>query len=46
VIRVLSAIAEDVDSDPMFMARNESYLGHTKERAEGTEFSAVNVKKK
>ncbi len=42
-----SGIAEDVDGDPVFMARNEFYLGYTKERAEGIEFSAVkDVKKK
>jgi peptide chain release factor 3 len=42
-----SGIADDVDGDPVFMARNEFYLGYTKERAEGIEFSAVkDVKKK
>ncbi len=42
-----SAIADDVDGDPVFMARNEFYLGYTKERAEGIEFSTVkDVKKK
>ena len=42
-----SGIAVDVDGDPVFMARNEFYLGYTKERAEGIEFSAVkDVKKK
>ena len=42
-----SGIADDVDGDPVFMARNEFYLGYTKERAEGIEFSAVkDVKRK
>lgn len=42
-----SGIADDVDGDPVFMAKNEFYLGYTKERAEGIEFSAVkDVKKK
>src|SRR5690349_20722651 len=42
-----SGIADDVDGDPVFMARNEFYLGYTKERAEGIEFSTVkDVKKK
>jgi peptide chain release factor 3 len=42
-----SGIADDVDGDPVFMAKNEFYLGYTKERSEGIEFSAVkDVKKK
>ena len=42
-----SGIADDVDGDPVFMAKNEFYLGYTKERAEGIEFSTVkDVKKK
>src|SRR2546429_2796036 len=42
-----SGIADDVDGDPAFMAKNEFYLGYTKDRAEGIEFSAVkDVKKK
>jgi peptide chain release factor 3 len=42
-----SGIADDVDGDPVFMARNEFYLGYTKERAEGITFSNVkDVKKK
>ncbi|HEY7843098.1 MAG TPA: peptide chain release factor 3 [Bradyrhizobium sp.] len=42
-----SGIADDVDGDPVFMARNEFYLGYTKERAEGIIFSNVkDVKKK
>jgi len=40
-------IADDVDGDPVFMAKNEFYLGYTKERAEGIVFSNVkDVKKK
>jgi peptide chain release factor 3 len=42
-----SGIADDVDGDPVFMARNEFYLGYTRERAEGITFSNVkDVKKK
>jgi peptide chain release factor 3 len=42
-----SGIADDVDGDPVFMAKNEFYLGYTKERAEGITFSNVkDVKKK
>ncbi len=42
-----SGIADDVDGDPVFMAKNEFYLGYTRERAEGIEFSTVkDVKKK
>ncbi len=42
-----SGIADDVDGDPVFMAKNEFYLGYTKERAEGIEFSTIkDVKKK
>src|SRR5215216_3635595 len=42
-----SRIADDVDGDPVFMAKNEFYLGYTKERAEGITFSNVkDVKKK
>ena len=42
-----SGIADDVDGDPVFMARNEFYLGYTRERAEGIAFSAVkDVKRK
>jgi peptide chain release factor 3 len=42
-----SGIADDVDGDPVFMAKNEFYLGYTKERAEGIAFSTVkDVKKK
>jgi peptide chain release factor 3 len=42
-----SGVADDVDGDPVFMAKNEFYLGYTKERAEGINFSSVkDVKKK
>jgi len=41
-----SGIADDVDGDPVFMARNEFYLGYTKERAEGIAFSTVKDVKK
>ncbi|RXG87542.1 peptide chain release factor 3 [Bradyrhizobium zhanjiangense] len=42
-----SSIADDVDGDPVFLARNEFYLGYTRERAEGIEFTNVkDVKKK
>jgi peptide chain release factor 3 len=42
-----SGVADDVDGDPVFLAKNEFYLGYTKERAEGISFSSVkDVKKK
>ncbi|MEO6839850.1 MAG: peptide chain release factor 3 [Bradyrhizobium sp.] len=42
-----SGVADDVDGDPVFLAKNEFYLGYTKERAEGIVFSAIkDVKKK
>jgi peptide chain release factor 3 len=42
-----SSIADDVDGDPVYLARNEFYLGYTRERAEGIEFADVkDVKKK
>jgi len=41
-----SGIADDVDGDPVFMAKNEFYLGYTKERAEGIVFSNVKDVKK
>ncbi|WP_407181120.1 peptide chain release factor 3 [Bradyrhizobium sp. STM 3562] len=42
-----SSIADDVDGDPVYLAKNEFYLGYTKERAEGINFSNVkDVKKK
>ncbi|ABD88489.1 peptide chain release factor 3 [Rhodopseudomonas palustris] len=42
-----SGVADDVDGDPVFLAKNEFYLGYTRERAEGIVFSAIkDVKKK
>jgi peptide chain release factor 3 len=42
-----SGVADDVDGDPVFLAKNEFYLGYTKERAEGISFSSIkDVKKK
>jgi peptide chain release factor 3 len=42
-----SSIADDVDGDPVYLARNEFYLGYTRERAEGIEFASVkDVKRK
>ncbi|WGD49049.1 peptide chain release factor 3 [Bradyrhizobium sp. CB1650] len=42
-----SSIADDVDGDPVYLARNEFYLGYTRERAEGIAFANVkDVKKK
>jgi peptide chain release factor 3 len=42
-----SGVADDVDGDPVFLAKNEFYLGYTRERAEGITFSSVkDVKKK
>jgi peptide chain release factor 3 len=42
-----SGIADDVDGDPVFLVKNEFYLGYTKERAEGITFSSIkDVKKK
>jgi peptide chain release factor 3 len=42
-----SGVADDVDGDPVFLAKNEFYLGYTKERADGIVFSSIkDVKKK
>ncbi|WP_315832301.1 peptide chain release factor 3 [Bradyrhizobium prioriisuperbiae] len=42
-----SSIAEDVDSDLVFLAKNQFYLDYTRERAEGIAFTNVkDVKKK
>ena len=42
-----SGVADDVDGDPVYLARNEFYLGYTRERAEGIVFSSIkDVKKK
>ena len=36
-----------LDGDPVFLAKNEIYLGYTRERAEGIVFSSIkDVKKK
>ncbi|MBN9586724.1 MAG: peptide chain release factor 3 [Afipia sp. 62-7] len=42
-----SGVADDVDGDPVFLAKNQFYLDYTRERAEGIAFSSVkDVKKK
>src|SRR3954447_8151281 len=42
-----SGVADDVDGDPVYLAKNEFYLGYTKERAAGITFSSSkDVKKK
>jgi len=42
-----SGVADDVDGDPVFLAKNEFYLGYTRERAESITFSSVkDVKRK
>ena len=42
-----SGVADDVDGDPVFLAKNDFYLGYTRERAEGITFSSVkDVKRK
>jgi peptide chain release factor 3 len=42
-----SGVADDVDGDPVFLAKNEFYLGYVSERAEGITFSSIkDVKKK
>jgi peptide chain release factor 3 len=42
-----SGVADDVDGDPVFLAKNEFYLNYTRERAEGIVFSNIkDVKKK
>src|SRR5260370_34885532 len=42
-----SGVADDVDGDPVFLAKNEFYLGYVSERAEGIAFSTIkDVKKK
>ncbi|MBN8980955.1 MAG: peptide chain release factor 3 [Rhizobiales bacterium] len=41
-----SGVADDVDGDPVFLAKNEFYLGYTRERAEGIVFSNVKDVKK
>jgi peptide chain release factor 3 len=41
-----SGVADDVDGDPVFLAKNEFYLGYTRERAEGIVFSSIKDVKK
>jgi peptide chain release factor 3 len=41
-----SGVADDVDGDPVYLAKNEFYLGYTRERAEGIVFSSVKDVKK
>jgi peptide chain release factor 3 len=42
-----SGVADDVDGDPVFLAKNQFYLDYTRERAAGIVFSSVkDVKKK
>jgi peptide chain release factor 3 len=36
-----SGVADDVDGDPVFLAKNEFYLGYTRERADGITFSSI-----
>ena len=41
-----SGVADDVDGDPVFLARNQFYLDYTSERAEGIVFSSIKDVKK
>jgi peptide chain release factor 3 len=41
-----SGVADDVDGDPVFLARNQFYLDYTRERSEGITFSNVKDVKK
>jgi len=41
-----SSIADDVDGDPVYLARNDFYLNYTRERAEGIAFANVKDVKK
>jgi peptide chain release factor 3 len=41
-----SGVADDVDGAPVFLAKNEFYLGYTRERAEGIVFSSIKDVKK
>lgn len=36
-----SGAAEDLDGDPVYLARSEFYLGYTRERAPGVVFTDV-----
>ena len=35
------SIADDLDGDPVFLAKNDFYLGYTAERAPGIKFTDV-----
>jgi peptide chain release factor 3 len=41
-----SGVADDVDGDPVFLAKNDFYLNYTKERADGIVFSDIKDVKK
>ena len=41
-----SGVADDVDGDPVFLAKNEFYLGYTRERADGIAFTNIKDVKK
>jgi peptide chain release factor 3 len=41
-----SGVADDVDGDPVFLARNQFYLDYTRERSDGITFSSVKDVKK
>jgi peptide chain release factor 3 len=42
-----SGVADDVDGDPVFLAKNQFYLDYTRERSEGINFASIkDVKKK
>jgi len=41
-----SGVADDVDGDPVFLARNQFYLDYTSERSEGIAFTSVKDVKK
>ncbi|MCR6734651.1 MAG: peptide chain release factor 3 [Afipia sp.] len=41
-----SGVADDVDGDPVFLAKNQFYLDYTRERAEGIVFSSIKDVKK
>ncbi len=41
-----SGVADDVDGDPVFLARNQFYLDYTRERAEGIAFTSIKDVKK
>jgi peptide chain release factor 3 len=41
-----SGVADDVDGDPVYLARNQFYLDYTRERAAGITFSSIKDVKK